>query len=526
MGLILATPTASPPPWFSLAHPDALPVEADGTRKWHGSRDTYCVAAPAYREASRRIAAELAARSGDHAGLQAWPVHTEYGTLCWCDHVAVAFRTWLRRRYVTLDALNDAWGTAFWSQGYGSWDEVLPPRATQYRHNPTHAVDFRRFSSDEMLAAFDEQRAEIRAAGSAAPVTTNLMLPTWNHLEQWSWAAAQDVVSIDHYLDSAGLEGEAFVAYASDLARSWAGRGPWLLMEQWPNHIDLGGRRVIKEEGRFTRNSLGYVARGSQGALFFQWRAPLSGAEAWNGGLVTHTGADTPLFDEARRLGDVLERIGEVATPPVSGPVVEADVAILWHADGWWALEHQHLPSDRLDYSASIRATHRALWHQGVATDFAAPGGPLDGYRLVLVPAMFPLADDAVAELERFVAAGGVLAVWYLSGVSGPDLHIVEGGYPGRLRALLGVRVTEVHTLDDDATVTLTDGSVADLWAEEVELTGATAVAHYATGHLAGRPAITRSEHGAGSAYYVSTRLDADSLAGLLGRLRHEAGVE
>ena len=114
----LATPTASPPPWFSLAHPDALPVRADGTRLLHGSRDTYCASAPAYREACRRIARELARRYADHPAVALWHVHNEYGTVCHCDHAAGAFRAWLQDRYRTLDALNDAWTTAFWSQHY------------------------------------------------------------------------------------------------------------------------------------------------------------------------------------------------------------------------------------------------------------------------------------------------------------------------------------------------------------------------------------------------------------------------
>ena len=138
--VVLATPTASPPPWFTLAHPDAMPVRPDGTRLWHGSRDTYCAAAPAYRQAARRIAGELGRRYAGHPALAMWHVHNEYGTLCWCDHAATAFRCWLRGRYgddkAALAALNEAWGTAFWSQRYSSWDQVLPPRATQYLPNP------------------------------------------------------------------------------------------------------------------------------------------------------------------------------------------------------------------------------------------------------------------------------------------------------------------------------------------------------------------------------------------------------
>ena len=142
----LATPTASPPPWFSLAHPEALPVNRDGVRLTHGSRDTFCAAAPAYREAATRIAGELATRYAGHPALALWHVHNEYGTWCHCDLHAEAFRGWLRKRHGSLERLNEAWTTAFWSQGYGDWAEILPPRATQYLANPAHALDYRRFT--------------------------------------------------------------------------------------------------------------------------------------------------------------------------------------------------------------------------------------------------------------------------------------------------------------------------------------------------------------------------------------------
>ncbi|BCB73999.1 hypothetical protein Pflav_004090 [Phytohabitans flavus] len=276
----LATPTASPPPWFSLAHPDALPVRADGTRLLHGSRDTYCASAPAYREACRRIARELARRYADHPAVALWHVHNEYGTVCHCDHAAAAFRAWLRDRYRTLDALNDAWTTAFWSQHYADWAYVFPPRATQYLPNPGQVLDFRRFWSDELLAAYVEQRDVLRAAGPDVPVTTNYVFGAWVPVDHARWAREVDLVAIDHYPSDAGPGAEEETAFAADLARSWAGGRPWLLMESAPNLVYTGGRMHAKEPGRMARHSLSHVARGSRGAMFFQWRAPRGGPNA------------------------------------------------------------------------------------------------------------------------------------------------------------------------------------------------------------------------------------------------------
>ena len=524
IGFFLATPTASPPPWFSLAHPDALPVRADGVRLRHGSRDTYAVSAPAYRAASRRIARFLADRYGDHPGLRGWHVHNEYGTLDYGPHAASAFRRWLQDRYGSLEELNAAWYTAFWSQRYGAWDEIEPPTATQYLHNPTQAVDFRRFSSDEMLAAFEEQKAEIRASGSSVPVTTNFMLPTWNHLEQWAWSDAQDVVSIDHYLDTVGPDAEAHVAYGSDLTRSWAG-GPWVLMEQNATGIRVGDRTFAKTPDRMIRNSLGYIARGSQSSLFFQWRAGAGGSEQWHGALVPHGGGDTRAFETVVELGAALEAIAEVAQPPVSGPLVEAKVGIVWHADGWWALETPHLPSDAMNYSDEVRATHRSFWRAGVPTDFVRPGSDASAYSLLVVPCLYTL-DAATADWVRaYVEAGGRAVISYLTGVADENMHVVGGGYPGLLRDLLGIRVHEILPLAPAEKIDLSEELVAEEWTERVETVGASVMHRYAEGPLAGSPAVTRNKVGAGLALYVSARLDQASRDAFLAAQAADAGA-
>nr|WP_283251368.1 MULTISPECIES: beta-galactosidase [unclassified Actinomyces] len=529
IGFLLATPTASPPPWFTLAHPDALATTADGVQLHHGSRDTYAIAAPAYREACRRIARLLAERYGKHPALRGWHVHNEYGTIDYGPHAERGFRRWLKSRYGTLDDLNSAWGTSFWSQRYGSWDEVLPPVATQYLPNPGLVLDFRRYSSDEMLSACLEQVAQIRAAGSTVPVTTNFMLPEWNNLEQWSWAKNLDVISLDHYLDSTTDEAEAHVAYGSDLARSW-GNGPWILMEQNATQIKLRGRALPKAPERTIRDSLGYVARGSQSCMFFQWRASTAGAEQWHSGMLPHTGADTEGYRTIVRLGEILERLDEVHLPPSEGPIVHADVAIVWHADGWWALETPDLPSADITYREELRATHRALRSLGVTTDFVAPGAPLDSYRLLVIPCLYPMDEQSAAWVSSFAEAGGTVAATYLSGLADSSMRVLSGGYPGRLRDLLGAFSEALCPVEPGVRHMLLGAQGAALeavdWTERMHLTHARPVYSYTDGPLAGLPAVTRAAAGSGSAWYVSARLTDASRQELWSLILRDARVE
>jgi beta-galactosidase len=516
----LATPTASPPPWFGLAHPEALPVTADGVRLTHGSRDTYCPSAPAYRDAAVRLATALADRYAGHPGLAMWHVHNEYGTICHCDLAAESFRRWLRGRYGSLERLNEAWTTAFWSQEYTDWAQVLPPRATRYLPNPAQALDFRRFGSDELLACYREQRDVLRARTPRVPVTTNLALGGWVPVDPWAWAGEVDLIAIDCYPSAGGIAGWRQSAFAADLARSWAGDGTWLLMEQAANLTLTPGRMLAKSPGELARLTLTHLARGSAGAMFFQWRASHGGAEMFHSAMVPHAGAESRVFRGVVELGDLLARLAEVDAGRVA-----ARVALIWDAPSWWALQAPGLPSADLDYLASVEAVHGALLDAGVCGDFAHPEADLSGYRLVLVAGLFVVSAAARAGLARYVEGGGTLAVWYASGIVDADHRVWPGGYPGALRDLLGVRVEEFAPLPPGAGVRISGGATGTLWSERLHCAGATVEATYLDGELAGLPAVTRHRSGAGTAWYVSTRLDEAGLLRLVGTLLDTAGV-
>ncbi|TDB74148.1 beta-galactosidase, partial [Micromonospora sp. KC723] len=513
-------------PWFTLAHPDALPVTAAGVRLHHGSRDTYCAAAPAYRAAARRVAGMLADRYAEHPALAMWHVHNEYGTTCHCEHTEAAFRAWLAHRYGDLDTLNAAWVTSFWSQHYSDWAQIGTPRATQYLANPGHLLDFRRFWSDTLLAAYVEQRDLLRAANPRMPITTNYVLGDWVPVDHARWAQEVDLVAIDHYPSAVDGGAEEQTALAADLARGWArhatggGSPAWLLMESAANQIYTGRRMHTKEPGRMFRHSLSHVARGSRGAMFFQWRAPAGGAERFHAALVPHAGPDSRIFREAAQLGATLERIAEC-----DAGSVEASVAIVHDAASGWALQHPGLPSEALDHQAEVAAAHRALWSAGYACDVVVPGDRVEAYRLLVLPALY-LASDATADWVRgHVARGGHLLVTWLSGVADEHARVRLGGYPGAFRDVLGVRVEEFHPLADGEQVPLSPAGTGRIWAETVHLAGAETITAYAGGTLDGRPAVTRHRSDAGVAWYVSTRPDDETYRQLMVEAARTAGA-
>jgi len=526
----LATATASPPPWLARLYPETLPVDRDGRTLWPGSRQAYCPSSPVFRARAAALTEQLAARYAGHPALALWHVGNEYGchtTCCWCDTSAAAFRGWLEQRYRDVDALNEAWGTSFWSQRYGDFSEVLPPRATPTFGNPGQELDFRRFSSDEHLACFVAERDVLRRVSPHVPVTTNFMAHT-EVVDYWTWAREVDVVSNDHYLLAHQPDNHLELAFCADVTRGLAGGQPWLLMEHSTSAVNWQPRNVAKRPGETIRNSLQHVARGSQGALFFQWRQSRAGAEKYHSALVPHAGADSRLWREVVDLGVTLERLA-----PVLASTVQADVALVFDWQSWWATEQVATPSVDVTYRDRALALHRALLRAGLTVDVVpTPSSPdeLATYPLVLAPTLHLVSQPAADAFRAYVEGGGSLLVTYFSGIADERDHVHLGGYPGAFRDVLGVRVEEFCPLLSGEQVGLvdTDGSgagTADVWAEDLHLAGAEAVLTYADGPVPGTPAVTRHRLGNGLGWYVATRTDDASTAALLHRVCSEAGV-
>ena len=520
----LATATATPPPWLSTAHPDLLPVDRDGHTLWPGSRQAWCPSSPVYREYALALTRQLAQRYHDHPALALWHVSNEYACHnlpCYCDTCAAQFRRWLQQRHGTLDALNDSWGTAFWSQRYTAWEQVLPPRRTTTFANPTHVLDYSRFQSDQLLDFYRAEKAVLAETSPGVPVTTNFMTNTgFRLLDYAQWAPEQDVVSTDHYVVDALVDPQGELSFSADLTRGLAAGRPWLLMEHSTSAVNWQPVNRAKAPGEMTRNSLVHVARGADTLGFFQFRQSRAGAEKFHSALVPHTGSDSARFREVAELGALAERLGEVV-----GSTVDADIAILWDYQSNWAATGPAMPSEAFAPADVPRTIHRLLRDRGFTADVVHPAADLTAYRVVVVPTLYAVTDAHAQAVSRAAHGGAQVVVTFFSGISDEHDHVRLGGYPGAFRDLLQVRSEEFFPLRAGETVALSEGS-GSLWSEDLTTVGAEVVQTYAAGPLAGKPAVTRARAGDGAAWYLATLPDGSTLGGLLDRVLADAGVD
>ncbi|MEU3555786.1 beta-galactosidase [Streptomyces fragilis] len=516
VGVVLATPTASPPPWLGHLHPETLPRDEDGHVERWGGRQHFSHSSAAYRHHAAAITEDLAARYARHPALTMWHINNEYCTYDWGDEAAARFRDWLRHRYGSLAALNEAWGTAFWSQHYGDWAQVLPPRRAHYLKNPTQVLDFRRFTSDMLLECFTAERDIVRRHTPHLPVTTNFM-PLWEGQDAWRWAEEEDVVSVDLYPDPRDPLGAQSGALVQDMTRSQA-RGPWMLMEQAAGAVNWRVVNQPKPRGLNRLWSLQAVARGADAVCYFQWRQSRQGAEKFHSGMLGHAGERGRAHQEIRQLGADLARIA----PHAHGGRVGAGIAVLhdWHS--WWAGDQEARPSRLTDYPRILGAWHRALWQAHLTTDFAHPEHDLTAYRMIVVPQLHLLTDAAVDNLLAHVARGGTLVCGFLTGLADQDDRIRPGGMDARLRDLFGIRTLhEWWPLEEGESVRCA-GFRGTLWSEELEADGtADEITPYQGGELDGLPAVLRK----GRAWYLSTLPEPEPLRALLTRAAATAGV-
>ena len=520
----LATATAAPPAWLVRKHPEILPVTADGTVLGPGSRRHYTPSSAVYRRYATGITRVIAERYKDHPALALWHVDNELGchvSEFYGEEDAAAFRAWLERRYGTVAALNAAWGTAFWSQNYDSFDEILPPGVAPSTLNPGQQLDFQRFSSWALMDYYRELVGVLREVTPAVPCTTNLMASSaTKSMDYFGWAKDLDVIANDHYLVAADPERHIELAFSADLTRGIAGGDPWILMEHSTSAVNWQPRNHPKMPGEMLRNSLAHVARGADAVMFFQWRQSMAGSEKFHSAMVPHGGRETRVWREVVDLGAALKRLA-----PVRGSRVESRAAIVFDYEAWWASEIDSKPSIDVKYLDLLRAFHRSLYLRGISVDIVHPSAPLEGYDLVLVCTLYSVTDHAAANIAAAASAGATVLVSYFSGIVDQNDHVRLGGYPGAFRELLGVRVEEFHPLPAGAQLKLSDGSVSSVWSEHVHLAGADAVQAFTEYPLEGLPSLTRRAVGAGTAWYLATFPDRDGIEAIVDRLLADSGV-
>lgn len=537
MKAVLATPSGAKPAWMSQKYPEILRVQADRVRDLHGARHNHCYTSPVYRRKAVELNTRLAERYQNHPALALWHVSNEYGGECHCPLCQDAFRHWLQKKYGTLEALNKAWWTTFWSHEYTEWSQVESPSPQGETSVHGLNLDWKRFVDHQSLDFFLAESAPLRRITPSVGVTVNMM-GTYPVLNYWTWAPHVDVISWDAYPRWHNAEypdadeGSKFAFY-HDINRSLKGGKPWLLMESTPSQVNWQPVNRLKAPGMHRLASLQAVAHGSDSVMYFQWRKGRGASEKFHGAVVDHVGHEhTRTFQEVAQVGRDLK-----ALAPVAGSRVPARAAVIYDWENRWVIDDfQGFNKPDRNYEKAVLGFHRALWRQSVACDVPNQDQDLTGYRLVAAPWLHMLKPGTADRLKAFVEQGGTLVLTFLSGwVNETDL-VVQGGFPGPLRPLAGVWAEELDGLWPGQTNRLLPGQANDLgltdeytvtsFCEIIHPEGAEVLATYGDDWYAGRPVLTRNKVGRGEVYYLAAQADQRLTDELMKALVRRAGIQ
>jgi beta-galactosidase len=535
--IVLSTPSGARPAWMDRKYPEIRRTNAHRLKELHGQRENHCYTSPEFRRLAAAMNERLALRYGGHPALLMWHVSNEFSGECHCPLCQAAFRGWLRARYGSLEALNKAWWTSFWSHTYTDWEEVESP--SPIGENLVHGqnLDWKRFVSHQTVDFFRHECESLRRITPGIPITVNMM-ENYSGLDYWRFAPYIDVASWDSYPRwHNDRESEAETAMATafwhDTLRSLRGGQPFLLMESTPSNVNWQQVCKSKRPGMHALSSLQALAHGSDSVMYFQWRKGRGASEKFHGAVLDHEGSERGrAFRDVAELGKLLPRLSGLV-----GTTVRPQVAIVFDWENRWAIEDLWgLRRDKRDYLETVMAHYREFWRRGIPADVVNEEADFGRYDLVIAPMLYMLRKGVGERLSAFVRDGGSLVTSYLTGyVDDSDLCFL-GGFPGPLRECLGIWAEEIDSLyDGDANTVVCDpGSnlglggcyAAKEYCELIRAENAEVLASYGADFYTGAPALTRNGFGKGQAFHIAARTGADFLSAFYGKLVGRLGME
>lgn len=539
---IMGTPTYTPPAWLTERYPEVSRVSYEGVRLTHGSRRHYNYTSPVYQQKSQAVTEALAEHYKAHPAVIGWQIDNELNChldVSFASNDHEAFRTWCRERYGNLGALNRAWGTAFWSQTYTSWDQVWLPRPTVTYQNPALLLDFYRFTSD-MTIRFGAMQTRIIKQIAPHQFVTHNAFQTMTNVDQWKFVQeAVDFVSYDSYPEFKVCDLTSPPHFRdraeSRLLSRMRGLSPkFMVLEQQSGPSgQIGGilngnpdyLHPTPKPGQMRLWCWNSIAQGADGLLFFRWRSLPYGAEAhWNG-LLYHDERNTWRLEEAQRLGDEIKRVSGTLT----GTRCVSPAAILYDFDNESHARIEHFTGRHREKSEL--SVYQALSERHLAADVRSlssiqGAGDLAGYELIFFPHAHVLTAADLPALQGYVEGGGTLVLGCWGGYRDRQHWCYDAAGKAFYEGLTGVRVADFTvTTPGESSALRFEGSTSLLEAPVFNevlapvAPGARVLASYTSDYYAGQPAVTLSPRGQGRVVQFGSFFTTQNVAALLDAL-------
>jgi beta-galactosidase len=528
MAAVLATPSGAKPAWMSRKYPEILRVNALRQKNIHGDRHNHCLSSPVYRQKTLAINTKLAERYKNHPALGVWHISNEYGGECHCPLCQEKFRVYLKEKYKTLDALNQAWWTSFWSHTYTEWEQVESPSPLGEINLNGLRLDWRRFTTEQFVDFYLHETAPLRKITPDIPCTTNLM-GTYPGINYARLAEVLDVASFDSYPRWTSTEKDIEVgmrtAFNHDLTRGLKGK-PFMLMESCPSATNWRAVAKLHRPNLHKLQSLQAVAHGSDTVQYFQFRKSRGGPEQFHGAVVDHAGTEnTRVFRDVASVGECLKSLDGVV-----GADTPSKAAIIFDWNVRWALDDaKGFLQDKTGYEQTVVDHYGAFWKLGVPVDVIDSTRSFDKYDVLAAPMLYLLRDGTAERIDAFVQRGGTFVATYTTGYVNESTLAFLGGFPGPLKKTLGIWCEEIDALFPGEQNNIKwQGKTYPTFdlCELIHAQGAEVLATYGNDFYTGQPALTLNKHGKGKAYFIAARTGAGFLDAFYGQIVKENHIK
>lgn len=526
---VLATPSGARPAWMSQAHPEVLRVSETRVRNLHGDRHNHCYTSPYYRKKITELNTRLAERYKDHPALIMWHVSNEYGGECHCELCQKAFREWLKKRYKSIDDLNKAYWTRFWSHTFNDWEQIESPSSIGENCLNGLNIDWKRFVTHQTKNFYECEIEPLKRITPDIPVGINMMY-LYNGLDYFKFKDVVDYVSWDNYPtwhDNKGDDTPATIAFNHDMFRSIKGK-PFLLMENTPSQTSWQKYSKLKKPGMHLLASMQAVAHGSDSVQYFQWRKSRGAHEKFHGAVIDHCGHEnTRVFRDVAQVGDYLKKLDDVV-----GTYTTSEVAIVFDSENRWGIDFvSAMSKNNRNYVETCINHYKPFWENAVNCDVIDSDCDFSKYKLVVAPMLYMIKPGVAEKIEKYVKDGGNIVFTYVSGwVDENDLCFL-GGFPGGiLKDVFGIWDEELDSLrpEDYNIVKSNDGKEykAIDYCELIHANTANVLATYSMDFYKDMPALTCNSYGKGKAYYIAFRDTGDFLTDLYKKIINELDIK
>jgi beta-galactosidase len=524
--VILATPTAARPAWLSQKYPEVNRTNHRREKMMHGGRHNHCFSSPVYREKTAIINRKLAERYKNHPALFMWHISNEYSGECHCAYCQANFRTWLKNKYGTIDALNDAYWAAFWSHLYNTFEQVESPSDMGEGWIHGLNLDWKRFVTYQTIDFYRHEIAPIRELTPDVAITNNFMgdfpapMP-FTGLDYAPFAKEVDVISWDAYppwhndYETTAQLGSK-LAFINDYMYALKD-APFLILESTPAMVNWQPVNRAKRPGMHVLSTVASLAHGADAVMYFQWRKSRGSTEKLHGAVVDHDNStQNRVFKDVEQVGELLKNVSEIRHSRRA-----SEIAVLFDTENLWAFENaEGFSRNSKKYPQTVHAHYKIFWDGNAPVDVITPdkctAKNLSRYKIVAVPMQYMMSEPMMDELQGYVRGGGVLVATYITGLVNENDLMYLGGFHPKLRELFGIEVSETDTLyPSQRNGILYGGTIYKAldYCTVFNTCGAEVLGRYTSDFYAGSAAVTCNAYGKGVTYFIGARTGEDFLS-------------